>query len=79
MIRIPTNEEVLNCPELTDNIPAINGTNNTGQPPRQWLESLTPTQCRDWQMPPGYMLVGHHHIKDEGRLRWLRDGGGGKI
>ena len=46
---------------IADNIPEIDANGNQISP-RKWLEPLTPSQCREWQMPPGYKLVGDFHV-----------------
>jgi len=36
--------------------------NEASGKPRRWLESLTPSQCREWEMPEGFKLAGDYHI-----------------
>ena len=59
---IPSNEQILNCTTVADNIPSIPSEGATQMHPRQWLSVLSPAQCREWEMPEGFLLVGDFHI-----------------
>jgi len=47
---------------ISTDIPEVDAQGKPLPPPRKWLEPLTPSECRGWEMPPGYQLVGDFHV-----------------